>query len=160
MIPQMVQTKSVTALVVLLLVGAAGAGCSTTATAQQPGQPVTGPPPAVTAEGQEAGKRYLDDVRVPSELEYDADDSIVYETPNFKAGVLRFSKWRLSVESVIEFFMYHMEKDQWTFVNAFKGKEALLSFSKPDKTCLIRITETWTGTTRVVITVGPLAGKK
>ena len=45
-------------------------------------------------------------------------------------------------------------------MNAFKGKEALLSFSKPNKTCLIRITETWTGMTRVTIAVGPLEGKK
>ncbi len=160
MIPQMVQTKAVMALVVVLLLGVAGVGCSTTATAQQPGQPVTGPASAGTAEEPEAGKQYLDDVRVPRELNYDADDSIIYETPNFKAGVLRFSKWRLGAESVIEFFMYNMEKDQWTFVNAFKGKEALLSFSKPNKTCLIRITETWTGMTRVVITVGPLGVKK
>ncbi len=157
---QMVQTKAVMALVVVLLVGVAGVGCSTTATAQHPGPPVTGPPPAGPAEGQEVGKQYLDDVRVPTELEYDADDSIVYETPNFKAGVLRFSKWRLSAASVVDFFMYQMAKDQWTFVNAFKGKEALLSFSKPDKTCLIRVTETWTGMTRVVITVGPLGVKK
>ncbi len=160
MIPQIMQKKSVMVLALVVLLGLGWVGCATTATEQQQGQPVTGPAPAGTAEGQEAGKRYLDDVRVPSELEYDADDSIVYETPNFKAGVLRFSKWRLSVDSVIEFFMYNMEKDKWTFVNAFKGKEALLSFSKPDKTCLIRITETWTGMTRVMITVGPLGEKK
>jgi hypothetical protein len=53
-----------------------------------------------------------------------------------------------------------MGKDNWTFVNSFKGKETQLSFSKPDKTCDIRITETWTGMTRVTILVGPLGGKK
>ncbi len=160
MIVQIVRKKSVMGLALVVLLALGWVGCATTATEQQQGQPATGPAPAGTAEDQEAGKRYLDDVRVPSELVYDSDNSIVYETPNFKAGVLRFSKWRLGVESVIEFFMYNMEKDKWTFVNAFKGKEALLSFSKPDKTCLIRITETWTGMTRVVITVGPLAVKK
>jgi hypothetical protein len=45
-------------------------------------------------------------------------------------------------------------------VNTFKGKETQISFSKPDKTCNIRITETWTGMTRVLIAVGPLGEKK
>jgi hypothetical protein len=106
------------------------------------------------------GRVYLDDVRVPGELNYDADESILYETPKFKAGVLRFSKWRLDVQSLIDFFIYNMGKDNWTFVNSFKGKETQLSFSKPDKTCDIRITETWTGMTLVTILVGPLGEKK
>jgi hypothetical protein len=160
MIAHIVQKQSVMALCLVVLVGVAWVGCSTTATEQQQGQPVTGPPPEGTAAGAEVGRYYLDDVRVPSELNYDADDSILYETAHFKAGVLRFSKWRLGVPLLIEFFRYNMEKDQWTFVNAFKGKETLLSFSKPGKTCLIRITETWTGMTRVTIVVGPLGEKK
>jgi len=53
-----------------------------------------------------------------------------------------------------------MVKDNWTFVNMFKGKEAQLTFSKVDKTCNIRITESWTGMTRVTIAVGPLGEKK
>ncbi len=148
------------AIFLVILLGAAGMGCSATAAEQQPGQPVTGPAPEGQAQGTEIGRVYLDDVRVPSELEYDADDSILYETPKFKAGVLRFSKWRLDVQSVIDFFMMNMPKEKWTFVNAFKGKEAYLSFSKPDKTCLVRITESWTGMVKVTIAVGPLGEKK
>jgi hypothetical protein len=157
---RIVQKKAVMAMVLVALVGVAWTGCSTAATEQQQGQPVTGPPPEGKAAGLELGGYYLDDVRVPSELNYDADDSILYETPNFKAGVLHFSKWRVDVQSVIDFFMANMPKDQWTFVNSFKGKEAQLSFSKPEKTCTIRITESWTGTVKVVIAVGPLGAKK
>ena len=160
MMANIVQRKSVMALCLVVLFGVAWMGCSTTATGQQQGQPVTGPTPEGTAAGAEVGRYCLDDVRVPSELNYDADESILYETANFKAGVLRFSKWRLAVPSLIDFFMVNMVQDKWTFVNAFKGKEALLSFSKPDKTCLIRITETWAGMTRVTIAVGPLGEKK
>ena len=158
MMAEIVQKKAVMALALVALL--AGVGCAAPASEQSPGQPVTGPPPQGTAAGQEVGRYYLDDVQVPSDLTYDADESIVYETPTFKAGVLRFSKWRLGVPSLIEFFMYTMGKDQWTFVNAFKGKETLLSFSKPEKTCLIRITKTWAGTTEVEIAVGPLGEKK
>jgi hypothetical protein len=142
------------------LLGATAAGCSSTVAEQQVGQPVTGPASQGSAEWAQVGRVYLDDVRVPSELDFDADESILYETAKFKAGVLRFSKWRLEVQSVIDFFMINMPKDKWTFVNAFKGKEAFLSFSKPDKTCTVRITETWTGMVKVAIAVGPLGETK
>jgi hypothetical protein len=56
--------------------------------------------------------------------------------------------------------MYNLPRDKWTFVNSFRGKEAQLSFSKPDKTCIIRISETWTGMVHVIIAVGPLGEKK
>ena len=159
MITHVVQKNSVMALFLVVLLGLAWMGCSTTAKEQQQGQPVTGTTPEGSA-WTEVGRVYLDDVRVPSELEYDVEDSILYETPKFKAGVLRFSKWRLDVPSVIDFFMFNMVKDKWTFVNSFKGKEAYLSFSKPEKTCVIRITENWMGTVKVSIAVGPLGEKK
>lgn len=160
MMVNILQKKLVMAMLLVVLFGVACIGCSTTATEQQQGQPVTGPTSAGQAEWQEVGRVYLDDVRVPSELNYDADESLVYEAAKFKAGVLRFSKWRLDVQSINDFFMFNMAKDKWTFVNAFKGKESYLSFSKPDKTCTIRITETWTGMVKVTIAVGPLGEKK
>jgi hypothetical protein len=158
MMTHLAQKKSIVALLLVVFMCLAWAGCTTTAKEEQQGQPVTGPTP----EGSpwaEVGRVYLDDVRVPSELEYDVEDSILYETPKFKAGVLRFSKWRLDVTSIIDFFMYNMVKEKWTFVNSFKGKEAYLSFSKPEKTCLIRITEDWKGMVKVSIAVGPLGEK-
>jgi len=145
-------------LLVICLLGVWG--CTTTVQERQQGQPVTGPTSEAKPEWEGMGKYYLDDVRVPSELNYVPDESLVYETAKFKAGVLRFSKWHLDVESLIDFFIYNMAKDNWTFVNTFKGKETQLSFSKPDKTCTIRITETWLGTTKVLIAVGPLGEKK
>jgi hypothetical protein len=152
--------ESVIALALVILLGVAWTGCSTTVKERQSGQPVSEATGETKSEGVVTGKYYLDDVRIPDELNYKADESMVYETAKFKAGVLRFSKWRLDVQSVIDFFTYQMVKDNWTFVNSFKGKEVQLSFSKPDKTCDIRITESWTGMTRVTILVGPLGEKK
>src|SRR5512139_2157626 len=152
--------KSVIAMLLVALLGAAWMGCTTTVKERQDGQPVTGPTRDTSAEAEWTGKVYLDDVRVPSELNYLPDESMVYETAKFKAGVIRFSKWRLDAQSVIDFFVYNMEKDNWKFVNTFKGKETQISFTKPDKTCNIRITETWTGMTNVLIAVGPLGEKK
>jgi hypothetical protein len=157
--PNIFVRKSVMALLLIICFVVVWMGCTTTVKERQQGQPVTGPTSEAKPEWEE-GKYYLDDVRVPIELDYLPNESLVYETAKFKAGVLRFSKWRLDVQSLIDFFMYNMEKDNWKFVNTFKGKETQISFSKPDKTCTIRITETWTGMTRVLIAVGPLGEKK
>jgi len=158
--PNTFRWKSLIALFLVVLFGVAGIGCSTTVKERQQGQPATGAAGETKAEEEDMGKYYLDDVRVPSELNYKPDESLVYETKKFKAGVLRFSKWRLDVQSLIDFFTYNMGKDNWTYVNTFRGKETQISYSKPDKTCTIRITETWTGMTRVTIAVGPLGEKK
>jgi len=148
------------ALWLLVILGATWMGCSTTVKERQQGQPsggVTGE--ATPVEGM--GKHYyFDDVRVPSELNYKPNESFIYETPGFKAGILVFSKWRLDVDSLMDFFNYQMEKDNWKAVNSFKGKESILNFSKPDKSCTIKIVETWYGTTVVEIRVGPLGEKK
>jgi hypothetical protein len=151
---------SMMVLLLVILLGVTWTGCSTTVKERQSGQPVTEATGETKAEPVVTGKYYLDDVRIPDELNYKADESLVYETAKFKAGVLRFSKWRLDVQSVSDFFTYQMVKDGWTFVNSYKGKEIQLTFAKPDKTCNIRITDTWTGMTRVTILVGPLGEKK
>jgi hypothetical protein len=152
--------KSVIALVLVILLGVAWMGCSTTVKERQQGQPAVGATGETKAEEEGMGKYYLDDVRVPSELNYKSGKSFVYETPRFKAGILHFSKWRLDVPSLIDYFTYNMEKNNWKLVNSFRGNESFLNFSKPDKTCTIRIQEKWTGTTTVEIRVGPLGEKK
>jgi hypothetical protein len=160
MSPNIFRRRSVIALMLVIFLGWSWTGCSTTVRERQPGQPATGTTGGVKTEGESTGKYYLDDVRVPSELNYKPDKSFIYETPRFKTGILHFSKWRLDVPSLIEFFTYNMEKDNWKLVNSFSGKESFLNFSKPDKTCTIRIIEKWTGTTTVEIRVGPLGEKK
>jgi len=157
--PNVFGRKSVFALLLVICFVGVLMGCTTTVKERQQGQPASGPS-GEAREGEETGRYYLDDVRVPSELNYKPDESLIYETAKFKAGVLRFSKWRLDVQSLIDFFSYNMGKDNWTFVNTFKGKETQLSFSKPDKTCIIRISSSWTGYTNVLIAVGPLGEKK
>ncbi|MDI7260105.1 MAG: hypothetical protein QME90_09310 [Thermodesulfobacteriota bacterium] len=145
--------KSAFLLVMLMLISLVWAGCSSTVKEKR-GEPAK-------REGEGTGKYYhFEDVRIPRELNYKQNKSFVYETPRFKTGILFFAKWRLDVESLIDFFNYHMEKDNWKLVNSFKGKESILNFSKPDKTCTIKITEKWHGTTEVEIRVGPLGEKK
>ncbi len=154
------QKKSIIVLGLLLVLGMTWVGCSTTVKQRQQGQPAGGATGETTSGGEETGKYYFDDVRVPEELNYKPNQSFVYETPGFKAGVLIFSKWRLDVDSLIEYFKYNMEKDNWKLVNSFRGEESFLNFSKPTKTCAIKIVEKWYGSTVVEIRVGPLGEKK
>lgn len=145
--------KALFLLVMFLLVSLVWTGCSSTVKERKEEPAKRG--------SETTGKYYhFEDVRVPRELNYKQKKVMVYETTGFKAGVLYFTKWRLDVESLIDFFNYHMEKDNWKLVNSFKGKESILNFSKPNKTCTIKIAEQWHGTTEVEIRVGPIGEKK
>lgn len=158
--PNIFTRKSVIALLLVICFVGVWMGCSTTVKERQQGQPVTGPAGEAKADWEGTGKYYLDDVRVPSELNYKPNKSFVYETPKFKAGVMVFTKWRLDISSLIEFFTYNMEKDNWKLVNSFRGKDSFLNFTKPDKTCTVKMFDKWCGTTVVEIRVGPLGEKK
>jgi hypothetical protein len=145
--------RSVVALGVVLFLGLVWTGCSSTVKERRTD--------SIKVEDVGVGRYYFfDDVLVPRELSYQADKSFIYETPQFKTGSMVLSKWWLDSRSVVDFFIYHMEKDNWKLVNSFQGKESILNFSKPDKTCTIKIVEKWYGTTEVEVRVGPLGIKK
>jgi hypothetical protein len=163
-------------LVFVFLMGMIGSGCSNTVKRDEP--PASPPPPSPTATPAPAptpppppppetpsattvGKYYyFDDVLVPNELAYDQKKSFVYETPQFKSGVLYFTKWNLDVNSLFDFFSFHMERDGWKMVTSYRGKESHLTFYKPDRGCTIRITESWLGKAYVEIRVGPVDVKR
>jgi hypothetical protein len=141
------------ALILLTVVGLTWMGCGPTLKGKS----------GDTVKEQEMGVGkylYFDDILIPKELSLDEGASYVYETPQFKAGTMVLTKWRLEPKSLVDFFTYYMEKDNWKMVNSFQGKESVLNFSKPDKTCTFRIWEKWYGTTVVEIQVGPFGMKK
>jgi len=142
--------------IILLLVALAiglGMGCGSTLK-ERSGDPEKGVETI-------AGKYYFfNDVLIPNELKYKPGRSFVYETPQFMTGSLVFSKFWLDSGSLVDFFTYHMEKDNWKLVNSFRGKESILNFSKPEKTCVIKIVEKWNGLTEVEVRVGPVGVKK
>ena len=155
------QTRSVMIFSLIFLLGLTWTGCSSTGKEKrdEPGKP-EGQESMRPSESDFAGYYNFDDVLVPRELNYQQNKSFIYETPKFKAGLMQFTKWRLNVDSLIEFFNYHMEKDGWNIVNTYRGRESFLTFSKPDKTCTVRIMGKWYGSTQVEIRVGPLMEKK
>jgi len=160
------------AILIVLLLGAIGVGCASTvkhdepatsspppATATTPA-PAPSPPPASSPEKTLGKYYYFDDVLVPAELEYDRKKSFVYETSQFKAGTLYFTGWHFDTNSLFDFFSSHMAGDGWKMVTGYRGKESSLMFYKPDKGCVIRISESWVGKAYVEIRVGPTDVKK
>jgi hypothetical protein len=174
--PHACRQKWVLTLLFVFLLGAIGIGCSNTVKRDEPPAsppppsptvsptPAPSPPPAPPPERTSAssvGKYYyFDDVLIPKDLEYDQKKSYVYETPQFKAGALYFSKWRIDTNSLFDFFLLQMERDGWKMVTSYRGKESNLTFYKPDRGCTIRITESWLGEAHVEIRVGPADVKR
>jgi hypothetical protein len=142
------QKRRMVALLAIVLLGLTWIGCSSTLKEKRE--------ETVKGEWKGSGKYYhFDDVLIPGALEYKQNKSFIYETPRFKTGVMFFSKWWLDAESLVNFFTYNMEKDNWKLLNSFRGKESVLNFSKPEKNCTIKISEAWNGMTEVEVRVGP-----
>ena len=80
------------------------------------------------------------DVRVPDELKVDNNASFVYKTPGFSAGVLVL-EGNVEIYSLIAFFENSMSTDRWEFVSSFKSPRTIMIFKKPDRRCVINITE-------------------
>ena len=102
------------------------------------------------------GRYYdFDDIQVPTLLKLNKDQSILFRVGAFKAGVLAFSG-SVEMESLINFFVESMAKDNWTLKSSFKYPKVALFFAKPGKTCVMQITEGWFDT-KVDIWVAPSA---
>jgi hypothetical protein len=100
------------------------------------------------------GRYYdFDDVQVPSGMELQSDESLLFKVGDYKAGLLVLSD-RVEMNSLVNFFQEAMIKDNWTLKSTFKYPKAALFFAKPGKTCIISINE-GTFSTRVEIWVAP-----
>ena len=82
----------------------------------------------------------FDDVLIPVELKVNKEKSFVYQAPDFKAGILSLSG-RVEIDSLITFFENNMAKDNWRLLSAFKSPRTILFFNKPNRSCIINITE-------------------
>lgn len=87
----------------------------------------------------------FEDVLVPSELKVDKKRSFVYQSRDFRAGLLVL-EGRVEINSLIRFFENNMAKDNWRLVSSFKSPRTIMFFNKPNRSCIINITEKWFST--------------
>jgi hypothetical protein len=92
--------------------------------------------------GQERTVFYHDfeDVLIPSEMKLIAKDSILFETPQVKTGVLVY-EGRVDAVSLFNFFMANMPKDNWVVRSYFKYNRYLIVFEKSEMDCIITIVD-------------------
>lgn len=98
--------------------------------------------PVATLEDKASAPLYYDfeDVLVPSELKVDTRKSFVHHAPDFRAGVLVLTG-RVEINSLIRFFENNMAKDNWRLKTYFRSPRTMLIFEKPNRDCVINITE-------------------
>lgn len=82
----------------------------------------------------------FDDIELPRELKVDRDDSFVYNTTGFAAGVLTL-KGRVEFDSLVRFFETSMPKDNWRPVGHIKAESAMILFHKENRWCVITMEE-------------------
>jgi hypothetical protein len=80
------------------------------------------------------------DIPIPSELELQPNDSYVFQSGVFKAGVLTL-KGRVDLASLINFFQMAMPRENWKPRGGFRYRRSVLIFEKSDKTCVINLYE-------------------
>ena len=100
------------------------------------------PEPATTVRDVTSAPIYHDfeDVLVPSELKVDKKKSFVHHAPEFRAGVLVLTG-RVEINSIVRFFENNMAKDNWRLVTSFRAPRTMMIFEKPNRDCIINITE-------------------
>ncbi len=115
--------------------------------------PSTGPTGSRVA--PQAKNVYLDfgDVLLPRQLKVDRDDSFVFSTSGFTAGLLSLNG-NVEVNSLLTYFENKMPIDGWQMISAIKSSRSMLLFKKQARWCVISITE-GSLNTRVKIWVAP-----
>lgn len=94
----------------------------------------------------------FEDVLVPKELKLDAGDSFVFETPQFKTGILKFNG-RVDSFSLVDYFNTNLAKDGWNKHSSYKAKKSILVYEKPNKSCFISVLDESFSNTKVEILV-------
>lgn len=80
----------------------------------------------------------FDDIAVPNELSRVPDKTFIYENSEFKTGMI-VMKGHVEVNSLIDFFVNQMAKDNWIKENSIISSVSTLVFKKPYKSCMIRV---------------------
>lgn len=81
------------------------------------------------------------DLLIPAELTWNRDETMTIRTASFAGGILNFTG-RVEVNSLSDFFIGSMAKNGWKLAGTIKSKNILLTFTKPHKTCMFKISET------------------
>jgi hypothetical protein len=144
--------KSLTAFLIAALVLTVASCASIT---DKESKKTAEPAPARSGASAQSSGSYVEfeDVLIPRELDLDSKASFVFETPQFKTGILVY-KGRVDYVSLANFFENNMIKDNWNMRSKIKYTRTIMVFEKPDRDCIINIVDE-TFNTIVEVMVAP-----
>jgi hypothetical protein len=80
------------------------------------------------------------DIVLPTDMEWDSKESMAIKTDSFNGGIYHYSG-RVDVNSLKAFVIASMVNNKWKQVGEASSKNIVLAFIKPNKTCMVTISE-------------------
>lgn len=143
-------------LALLLLLGLAVSGCSGTTSS-----PSSGADPVEGTSAPAKQFRYVDydDIFIPNEMSYKANDSFFIGTGSDKLGLMFFTG-RVEFRSLATTLIANMTNDGWTLnFNFVSSPRSVLIFSKATRFCVMKINDATTRT-ELSVDVYPISGQE
>ena len=92
------------------------------------------------------------DIELPVELEWERDKSMTIKTESFNGGIWHY-EGRVEPLSLKDFVVNAMHNNKWKLVGESTSHDILLAFVKPNKTCMIVISGSKMGKTKLALNV-------
>lgn len=94
----------------------------------------------------------LQDIELPTQLEWEREKSMTIKTESFNGGIWRYAG-RVEMLSLKDFLIGSMQNRQWKLVGEATSGDTLLAFVKPNKTCMMVLSESRFGKTGLTLYV-------
>lgn len=94
----------------------------------------------------------LRDIELPVELEWVRDKSMTIKTESFNGGIWHY-EGRVEPLSLKDFVVNAMHNNKWKLVGESTSHDILLAFVKPNKTCMVVISGSNMGKTKLTLNV-------
>lgn len=82
----------------------------------------------------------IQDIALPTDLEWDRKKSMTIKTESFRGGVWHY-KGKVGVISLKDYMISSMQDNKWKLVGEAASQNIMLAFVKPNKTCMMVISE-------------------
>ncbi len=104
------------------------------------------PPPALTDDMAPVTTMVesYGDIELPVEMVLDVDQSMAMRTDSFQGGIHVY-KGRVEIGSLKDYIVVSMRNHKWKMVGEASYKNVMLAFSKPNKTCMVVLSESAAG---------------
>lgn len=94
----------------------------------------------------------LQDIELPTELEWDREKSMTIKTESFNGGIWQYAG-RVDALSLKDYIVSAMHNNKWKLVGESTARDILLAFVKPNKTCMMVIADSKVGKTKLTLYV-------